>query len=193
VGDRSRGRFPSTRCSPYSQVHVRRERVGFVHRSRAISCRPVPTITPRFATLSSLHTPTVAHSLAHTVRRRPGARAALRPGHEPAPVPAAGRQVESRRGRVRDRAASTLPRDAGRAVDHVLQGSVRSAHSLLPLNSCVSWLNHWDARVDREQWRAVATARLVDVMRSARCRQRAGVQGDDDTRQPVRALHCRVV
>jgi hypothetical protein len=28
--------------SPFSHVHVRRERVGFVHRSRTIFCRPVP-------------------------------------------------------------------------------------------------------------------------------------------------------
>jgi hypothetical protein len=28
--------------SAYSHVHVRRERVGFVHRSRVIFCRPVP-------------------------------------------------------------------------------------------------------------------------------------------------------
>jgi hypothetical protein len=33
---------PLQDCSPYSHVHVRRESVGFVHRSRAILCRPVP-------------------------------------------------------------------------------------------------------------------------------------------------------
>jgi hypothetical protein len=44
----SRGRFatpadfPPRDCSPYSHVHVRRERLGFVHRSRTILCRPVP-------------------------------------------------------------------------------------------------------------------------------------------------------
>jgi hypothetical protein len=48
VGDRSRGRFatpadlPLHDCSPYSHVHARRESLGFVHRSRAILCRPVP-------------------------------------------------------------------------------------------------------------------------------------------------------
>jgi hypothetical protein len=44
----SRGRFatpadfPLQDCSPYSHVHVRRERLGFVPRSRTILCRPVP-------------------------------------------------------------------------------------------------------------------------------------------------------
>jgi hypothetical protein len=47
--DRSRGcfatpaDFPLHECSPYSHVHARRESLGFVHRSRAIFCRPVPT------------------------------------------------------------------------------------------------------------------------------------------------------
>jgi hypothetical protein len=47
VGDRSRGRFakpadfPLHDCSPYSHVHVRRESVGVVRRSRASFCRPV--------------------------------------------------------------------------------------------------------------------------------------------------------
>ena len=35
-------RSPSPRCSPYSHVHVRCKSLGFVHRSRAIFCRPVP-------------------------------------------------------------------------------------------------------------------------------------------------------
>jgi hypothetical protein len=48
VGDRSRGRFatpadfPLHDCSPYSHVHARRERLGFVHRSRAVFRRPCP-------------------------------------------------------------------------------------------------------------------------------------------------------
>jgi hypothetical protein len=52
----SRGRFatpadfPRRDCSPYSHVHVRRESLGFVHRPRAIFCRPVPNPL-RFATL----------------------------------------------------------------------------------------------------------------------------------------------
>jgi hypothetical protein len=47
--------FPLHDCSPYSHVHVRREGLGFVHRSRAISCRSVPKPKcPRFATCSSL-------------------------------------------------------------------------------------------------------------------------------------------
>ena len=33
-------RLPSTRWCPYSHVHVRRESLGFVHRSRTIFCRP---------------------------------------------------------------------------------------------------------------------------------------------------------
>jgi hypothetical protein len=43
VGDRSRGRFatpadfPLHECSPYSHVHVRRESLGFVPRSRPFS------------------------------------------------------------------------------------------------------------------------------------------------------------
>jgi hypothetical protein len=51
----SRGRFaapadfPLHNCSPNSHVHVRRESLGFVHRSRAIFCRPVL----RFATFAS--------------------------------------------------------------------------------------------------------------------------------------------
>jgi hypothetical protein len=42
VGGRSRGRFatpadfPQHDCSPCSHVHVRRERLGFIRRSRAI-------------------------------------------------------------------------------------------------------------------------------------------------------------
>jgi hypothetical protein len=46
VGDRPRGRFatpadsPRQDCSPYSQVHVRRDSLGFVHRSRSLFCRP---------------------------------------------------------------------------------------------------------------------------------------------------------
>jgi hypothetical protein len=46
VGDRSRGRFatpadsPLQDCSPYSQVHVRRESLGFVHRSRTLYLSP---------------------------------------------------------------------------------------------------------------------------------------------------------
>jgi hypothetical protein len=51
VGDRSRGRFamyadfPRHDVSPYSHVHARRESLGFVHRSRAIFCRPVPNLS----------------------------------------------------------------------------------------------------------------------------------------------------
>ena len=39
--------FPRRGCSSYRELHVRRERLGFVHRSRTIFCRPVPTL--RFA------------------------------------------------------------------------------------------------------------------------------------------------
>jgi hypothetical protein len=59
VGDRSRGRyatsadFPLHDCSPYSHVHVRRESLGFVHRSRTSFCRP--RAQPLFATFASLH------------------------------------------------------------------------------------------------------------------------------------------
>ena len=57
MGDRPRGRFatpadsPRQDCSPYSQVHVRRESLGFVHRSRSLFCRPraKPWQTLRFA------------------------------------------------------------------------------------------------------------------------------------------------
>jgi hypothetical protein len=55
----SRGRFatpaefPRHDCSPYSHVHVRRESLGFVSRSRTILCRPVPNPNVRFATFSS--------------------------------------------------------------------------------------------------------------------------------------------
>jgi hypothetical protein len=48
VGDRSRGRFatpadfPRHFCSPYSGLHVHRESLGFVRRSRIIFCRPAP-------------------------------------------------------------------------------------------------------------------------------------------------------
>jgi hypothetical protein len=52
----SRGRFakladfPRHDCSPYSHLQVLRESLGFVHRSRTISCRPVPnrSVTIRF-------------------------------------------------------------------------------------------------------------------------------------------------
>jgi hypothetical protein len=46
-GGRSRGRyetpadFPLQDCSPYRELHVRRESLGFVHRSRASFCRAV--------------------------------------------------------------------------------------------------------------------------------------------------------
>jgi hypothetical protein len=48
VGGCSRGRFatpadfPRHDCRPYSNVHVRRESVGFPPRTRSISCRAVP-------------------------------------------------------------------------------------------------------------------------------------------------------
>jgi hypothetical protein len=48
VGDRSRGRFatpadfPQHDGTPYRGLHVRRERLGFVPRSRAIFCRSAP-------------------------------------------------------------------------------------------------------------------------------------------------------
>jgi hypothetical protein len=51
VGGRSRGRFVAPADFPlhdgtsYSHVRVRRESLGFVHRSRAIFCRPVPSPT----------------------------------------------------------------------------------------------------------------------------------------------------
>jgi hypothetical protein len=44
----------NSRSPPYSHVHVRRERLGFVHRSKAISSRPVPNPSVRFATFASL-------------------------------------------------------------------------------------------------------------------------------------------
>jgi hypothetical protein len=53
VGDRSRGRFatpadfPHQGCRSYRGLHVRGERFGFVHCSRAIFCRPVPNPTIR--------------------------------------------------------------------------------------------------------------------------------------------------
>jgi hypothetical protein len=49
--DHSRGRFatyaafPRHDCSPYSHVHARRDELGFVPRSRASFCRPVPNPT----------------------------------------------------------------------------------------------------------------------------------------------------
>jgi hypothetical protein len=43
--------LPPHEFSPYSHVHVRRESLGIVHRSRAIIfCRPVPNLVFRFAT-----------------------------------------------------------------------------------------------------------------------------------------------
>jgi hypothetical protein len=55
--DRPRGRFttpadfPRHDCSPYSHAHVRRERVGVVHRSRDhFLSPPCQTLTFRFAT-----------------------------------------------------------------------------------------------------------------------------------------------
>ena len=80
MGDRSRGRFPTPadlplrECSPYSHVHVRRERLGFVHHSRTIFCRPVPNPTLlRFATFSRLVSAAAGapQELYVTVLRRP--------------------------------------------------------------------------------------------------------------------------
>jgi hypothetical protein len=57
----SRGRFAKPTdfaghyCSPYSHVHVRRESLGFVHRSRAISRRPRAKLSGRFAPFQSLY------------------------------------------------------------------------------------------------------------------------------------------
>ena len=57
MGDRSRGRFatpadfPLQDCSHYRGLHVRRESLGFVHRSRAIYCRPVPNLDLTIRTL----------------------------------------------------------------------------------------------------------------------------------------------
>jgi hypothetical protein len=53
VGDRSRGPFRDARLFPSlyktvartHNVHVRRETLGVVHRSRAIFCRPVPNLS----------------------------------------------------------------------------------------------------------------------------------------------------
>jgi hypothetical protein len=49
LGDRSRGRFATPAAdfplhdgSPYSHVHIRRDSLGLVHRSRTILCRSVP-------------------------------------------------------------------------------------------------------------------------------------------------------
>jgi hypothetical protein len=55
VGDRSRGRFatpadfPPHDGTPYLELNVRLGSLGFVHRSRAISCRAVLTIRNLFA------------------------------------------------------------------------------------------------------------------------------------------------
>jgi hypothetical protein len=49
--------FPRHDCSAYSRVHVRRESLGFVHRSGLIFCRAVPTLTLPFATFPSLYAP----------------------------------------------------------------------------------------------------------------------------------------
>jgi hypothetical protein len=51
VGDRSRDRFatpadfPGHDCSPYRGIHARRERLGFVYRSRTLFYRPVPNLS----------------------------------------------------------------------------------------------------------------------------------------------------
>jgi hypothetical protein len=72
VGDRSRGRFatpadsPRHDCSPCSHLHVRRGSLGFVRRSRAIFCRPVPIpdVTIRsFASPYAAHVATTVHWL----------------------------------------------------------------------------------------------------------------------------------
>jgi hypothetical protein len=74
-GDRSRGRFATPAdfllhdCSPYSHVHVRRESLGFVPRSRTIFCRPVPSKPPfRFATCTSLCCPSMFAISSHRCR-----------------------------------------------------------------------------------------------------------------------------
>jgi hypothetical protein len=80
VGDRSRGRYATPAdfalhdCSPCRGLRVRRESLGFVHRSRAIRCRAVPNQKLRFATA-------VAHPC--VTKRRWSARAA---SQRPSPV-----------------------------------------------------------------------------------------------------------
>ena len=57
MGDRSRGRFatpadfPLHDGTPCSHVHVRRERLVFVHRSRTIFCQRLPSDSRTFASL----------------------------------------------------------------------------------------------------------------------------------------------
>jgi hypothetical protein len=59
VGLSSRGRFatPAEDCSPYSHVHVRRECLGFAHRSGTVFLSPrAKILTLGFATCASLYT-----------------------------------------------------------------------------------------------------------------------------------------
>jgi hypothetical protein len=57
----SRGRFatsadfPLQDCNPYRGLHVLRERLGAVHRSRPFSVAPCQTLIVRFATFSPLY------------------------------------------------------------------------------------------------------------------------------------------
>jgi hypothetical protein len=54
--------FPHQTCSPYRGLHVRRESVGFVPRSRTIFCRPARTLMLRFATFSTLSAASLAEA-----------------------------------------------------------------------------------------------------------------------------------
>jgi hypothetical protein len=73
----SRGRFatpadfPLHACSPYSHVHVRRERFGFLPRSRTFLCSPVPNRRVSYATVT-IRSFLVGES-AESRRRAPGA------------------------------------------------------------------------------------------------------------------------
>jgi hypothetical protein len=79
VGDELRGRFATPAdfsrqdCSPYRGLHVRRESLGFAHRSRGVFCRPVPntnvTIRTLFIARRCLLSPLLMASPSLPVRR----------------------------------------------------------------------------------------------------------------------------
>jgi hypothetical protein len=88
----SRGRFatpadlPLHDCSPYRELDVRRESLGFVHRSRALFCHPVPN--PNRPIHISLYAPAlVSYGTRRDVEGRVVAQPSVRLSLTPCPVP----------------------------------------------------------------------------------------------------------
>jgi hypothetical protein len=103
----SRGRFatpadfPRHDCSPYRGLHERRESVGFVHRSTAMFCRPVPSPSVPIRNFLPHRCESAYHATAHAVslpppnpRRTRLSAARLRPGRAVASAAAAALRAQ---------------------------------------------------------------------------------------------------